>query len=536
MSPLTGLVALFAAAVAVTAATAAAQDASPREWNQARGNAANTAFVDVAPLKATPTERWRIESKQVLAGPVVSQSKLFAIVLQDGKTRLLAIEPSGGALLASKELLLSGDLLGLAASEDLAMVVATEVLMTFRLSGSELRSEKSINGNFGGEPAFAGTTPLVTRAGGSGLVTYDWASGKATTLAPKGFGRAGLCADDRVGGKAAKTLAVLGVDEKADKLLLQRHPVTSTAPMKLGAGELLWSGPTFAGPERTPFAALAPVSAKAGIDWFLWIDEVRGGGLLRKDGYKSLPFKQAPAIVKSRLYGFAGEGKLLQFDASDDSQTPIAEKSDLPKGAQPIAAASIARDVLLLGNWAIEIGNKRILWCLPSIEADGPAIPAGDELLVVRTKTGALVGFGNGPSSSRGRPEVTGSGGGASGTPAETSSSSPAATNSSLPVSTELPGSKPGIVRSDGLFLPGKASALEKGRWRLEPEAGPPQEFDPGEGGTGQLLQGFLEASNVDPVKELVTLIKTQRAFELNSQSIQTADQALQTIGNLRRF
>ena len=51
----------------------------------------------------------------------------------------------------------------------------------------------------------------------------------------------------------------------------------------------------------------------------------------------------------------------------------------------------------------------------------------------------------------------------------------------------------------------------------------------------GTLLQGFLEASNVDPVKELVTLIKTQRAFELNSQSIQTADQALQTIGNLRR-
>ena len=35
---------------------------------------------------------------------------------------------------------------------------------------------------------------------------------------------------------------------------------------------------------------------------------------------------------------------------------------------------------------------------------------------------------------------------------------------------------------------------------------------------------------------ELVTLIKTQRSFELNSQSIQTADQALQTIANLRRF
>jgi flagellar basal-body rod protein FlgG len=65
--------------------------------------------------------------------------------------------------------------------------------------------------------------------------------------------------------------------------------------------------------------------------------------------------------------------------------------------------------------------------------------------------------------------------------------------------------------------------------------SGPPIDSKPGENGAGTILQGFLEGSNVDPVKELVTLIKTQRSFELNSQSIQTADQALQTIGNLRR-
>jgi flagellar basal-body rod protein FlgG len=66
--------------------------------------------------------------------------------------------------------------------------------------------------------------------------------------------------------------------------------------------------------------------------------------------------------------------------------------------------------------------------------------------------------------------------------------------------------------------------------------SGNPIESNPGENGAGVTVQNFLEGSNVDPVKELVTLIKTQRAFELNSQSIQTADQALQTIGNLRRF
>ena len=67
------------------------------------------------------------------------------------------------------------------------------------------------------------------------------------------------------------------------------------------------------------------------------------------------------------------------------------------------------------------------------------------------------------------------------------------------------------------------------------PASGKAVEVLPGKAGSGTILQGFLEGSNVDPVKELVTLIKTQRAFELNSQSIQTADQALQTIGNLRR-
>ncbi|NBC10193.1 MAG: flagellar basal-body rod protein FlgG [Planctomycetes bacterium] len=66
--------------------------------------------------------------------------------------------------------------------------------------------------------------------------------------------------------------------------------------------------------------------------------------------------------------------------------------------------------------------------------------------------------------------------------------------------------------------------------------SGPPIEGVPGEGTAGTLLHKFLEGSNVDPVQELITLIKTQRAFELNSQTIQAADQVLQVVGNLRRF
>lgn len=54
--------------------------------------------------------------------------------------------------------------------------------------------------------------------------------------------------------------------------------------------------------------------------------------------------------------------------------------------------------------------------------------------------------------------------------------------------------------------------------------------------GFGKLAQGQLESSNVNPVTELVALIKTQRAFEMNSQTIQAADEVLQVVSNLRRF
>jgi flagellar basal-body rod protein FlgG len=58
----------------------------------------------------------------------------------------------------------------------------------------------------------------------------------------------------------------------------------------------------------------------------------------------------------------------------------------------------------------------------------------------------------------------------------------------------------------------------------------------PGQDGLGSIRHRVLEASNVEPVRELVDLIKTQRNFELNSQTIKAADQMLQLISNLRQF
>ena len=65
--------------------------------------------------------------------------------------------------------------------------------------------------------------------------------------------------------------------------------------------------------------------------------------------------------------------------------------------------------------------------------------------------------------------------------------------------------------------------------------SGPPLLGEPGTENRGQIRQGILEASNVDPTRELIELIRTQRSFELNSQTIRAADEALQQVTQLRR-
>lgn len=67
------------------------------------------------------------------------------------------------------------------------------------------------------------------------------------------------------------------------------------------------------------------------------------------------------------------------------------------------------------------------------------------------------------------------------------------------------------------------------------PASGAAQDQTPGQSGAGLIRQGTLEASNVEPVQELIDLITTQRAFELNSQTVQAGDQILQLVANLRR-
>ncbi|MFT5175263.1 MAG: flagellar basal-body rod protein FlgG [Gammaproteobacteria bacterium] len=62
--------------------------------------------------------------------------------------------------------------------------------------------------------------------------------------------------------------------------------------------------------------------------------------------------------------------------------------------------------------------------------------------------------------------------------------------------------------------------------------SGSPTNGAPGSSGLGTLAQGSLETSNVNVVEELVNMIETQRAYEINSKAISTADSMLQFVNN----
>ncbi len=62
--------------------------------------------------------------------------------------------------------------------------------------------------------------------------------------------------------------------------------------------------------------------------------------------------------------------------------------------------------------------------------------------------------------------------------------------------------------------------------------SGPAQTGTPGQNGLGTTFQGAVESSNVNVVEELVNMIETQRAYEMNSKAIATTDQMLEYVNN----
>ncbi len=73
---------------------------------------------------------------------------------------------------------------------------------------------------------------------------------------------------------------------------------------------------------------------------------------------------------------------------------------------------------------------------------------------------------------------------------------------------------------------------IEENLFRETASSGTPQPGTPGQNGLGSVRQGALEGSNVNVVTELIGMIETQRAYEMNSKAISTNDQMMQYLNN----
>jgi len=82
---------------------------------------------------------------------------------------------------------------------------------------------------------------------------------------------------------------------------------------------------------------------------------------------------------------------------------------------------------------------------------------------------------------------------------------------------------------------PAGLSAVGGNLYEQSEASGEPVYSVPGQDGTGNIVQGYLEKSNVDVVTEMINLIVAQRAYEINSKSIKTSDELLSITNNLKR-
>ena len=104
-------------------------------------------------------------------------------------------------------------------------------------------------------------------------------------------------------------------------------------------------------------------------------------------------------------------------------------------------------------------------------------------------------------------------------------------------VSATLPGNPApqqlGNIAMSSFVNPAGLEPVGQNMYKESAASGQPQQGQPGTNGLGFIKQGFLEASNVNVVEELVSMIQTQRAYEMNSKAISTSDQMLAKLSQL---
>ena len=227
-------------------------------------------------------------------------------------------------------------------------------------------------------------------------------------------------------------------------------------------------------------------------------------------------FKRARAVFEDLLYQ-----TIRQPGAQSSQQTRIPSGLQLGVGVRPVSTENIFTQGALH-----ETGNARNI----AIQGDGffqILLPDGT---TAYTRDGAFQSDINGQMvTSSGftlQPAITVPPNSRSLTIARdgTVNAIPPGSNTSVQI---------GNIQLVSFINPAGLQKSGENLYKETASSGTPNPNAPGTNGVGLLVQNFVENSNVNVVEELVSMIQTQRAYEINSKAIETSDQMLQRLAQL---
>ena len=393
---------LFAIALGTLPALAQSSD---RDWNQARGNSAGTARTEFAPVRVTPVPVWKQPLGVLACEPVAWAGVVYAIATDaKGARKLHAFDVTTGLPVAKAAPLPAKGALHAAVWQGTVVVTSPEAVVFYSARGDQLAPrERKLTGDFPSAPTIhAGLAYVCGLKPGTTEPTIevaDIAQQKWLQSLGPGAGHAAVI-DGKLPGSAELRAAVFQVEpgSKQKQFGFTQASVSGlgTKSVQFGAWTLemftLTDPPAATGPgfEEAYVAYIRPREHESGGEWFVYTP----GPFQASDGTKLhtliapralSPIVTPAALVDGRVFGFSASGELIRFDKDGKYVLVVPKSEKLPAGARP-GPATVAQDVLYLGNWAVELPAGRVLWCDPALAATTPLQAQASRLEVTRRK------------------------------------------------------------------------------------------------------------------------------------------------------
>lgn len=418
-------------------------------WHQPGANALQRNACEAEPVVALPELLWSKEPGTMLVPPVAWGQTIFAAAQGATGKKLLAWSSVDGAAMGSANLDKSREL-GLAVWENQAVVVQEQLVSIFAQRGKELRAIKLLPGKWTSAPLVHRGHAMVRGSGGWQAI--DIAKGKVV---------ASLQADTD-----SMTVASPSLDEL---VWLETRSAPNPA-YRIVVGVRLpfedWIAGRGAKPRSLPLGsplAFEQAGDESGMrvqhvdeakSWLLsnmpgllgFSKPMPGAFSTSDDKLFGMSIQGRPTFVQGGIYGFDRDGVLIH-QLPDGSYLPVVQAADLPGGAAP-GATTAARDVLYVGNWAVQLtGSRRVLWVSKDTPAGLPALPLGDRRIVYQEPK-RLSAWGP-----KGGPAADGASNGTGVARADAEDSAP--------------GDGDGLVLADGRRVRGKVESRSDGSFRV---------------------------------------------------------------------